>query len=88
MITPADIVDSALSRSGDCDLAVIVSHTAQVNLRWAASSLTTNGDTRATQVDVVAMHPKGGDRDDLGPGPRRWSCGGPGRARDRRRTHR
>lgn len=60
MISPEEIVATGLASAGDCDLAIIVTHTAQLNLRWAANSLTTNGDTSATQVDVVAMHPSGG----------------------------
>lgn len=60
MISPEEIVETGIASAQDCDLAIVVSHTAQVNLRWAENSLTTNGDTRATQVDVVAMHPSGG----------------------------
>lgn len=60
MITPQDIVESALAGAGDCQMAVVVSHTAQLNVRWADSALTTNGDLRQQQVDVVAMHPEGG----------------------------
>ncbi len=57
---PQDMVEAGLAAAGDCDMTVIVTESSQVNLRWAANSLTTNGDTTATQVDVVAMHPTGG----------------------------
>ena len=60
MILPQTIVEAALEQAGEYQVAVIVSHTSRVDLRWAANSLTTNGDTVATQVDVVAMHPAGG----------------------------
>lgn len=57
---PQDIVEAALAQAGDCALVATAAHTCEVNLRWAANSLTTNGDTAATQVDIVAMHPDGG----------------------------
>lgn len=59
-MTPQETVESALARAGACELAVVVTHSGEVNLRWAVNSLTTNGDAQATQVDVVAMHPRGG----------------------------
>jgi len=60
MMTPQEIVEAALARANGCQLAVVVSHAAQLNLRWAGSALTTNGAITQRQVDVVAMHPDGG----------------------------
>ena len=60
MMTPQEIVEAALAGANGCQLAVVVSHAAQLNLRWAGSALTTNGAITQRQVDVVAMHPDGG----------------------------
>lgn len=57
---PSDIVESALAAAQAEQLAVIVRHSRQLNLRWANNQLTTNGDTTATTIDVVAIDPAGG----------------------------
>ena len=56
MLTPQEIAERALGHaSGPGQLAVIVTQTSQVNLRWAANTTTTNGALSGTQVDIVAM---------------------------------
>lgn len=54
-MTPQEIAERAIEHAGTDQLAVIVTHTSQVNLRWAANTTTTNGAVSGTQVDVVAM---------------------------------
>jgi predicted Zn-dependent protease len=54
-----EIAERALAAAtGPC--IVLVSTSSEANLRWAASTLTTNGLTSATETTVVAVH--GGDR--------------------------
>ena len=56
---PAEIAERALAAAtGPC--IVLVSTTSEANLRWAASTLTTNGLTSSAETTVVAVH--GGDR--------------------------
>jgi predicted Zn-dependent protease len=55
MMRPQDIIETALAAGGG-DLAVLVTSSSQVNLRWAGNSLTTNGDAVDQEVDVIAFH--------------------------------
>ena len=56
---PAVLAERALAAAtGPC--IVLVSTTREANLRWAASTLTTNGLTSSSEATVVAVH--GGDR--------------------------
>jgi predicted Zn-dependent protease len=56
---PAVLAERALAAAtGPC--IVLVSSTREANLRWAASTLTTNGLTSSSETTVVAVH--GGDR--------------------------
>src|SRR3954465_95745 len=56
---PAEIAERALAAAtGPC--IVLVSTTREANLRWAASTLTTNGLTSSSETTVVAV--QGGDR--------------------------
>ena len=43
MSTPQQLAEYAIDRSRSADAVVIVDETSGVNLRWANSSLTTNG---------------------------------------------
>jgi predicted Zn-dependent protease len=55
MTSPQDIVERALAASSSRGCAVIVSSQSIANLRWARSTLTTNGETVTTSVTVVAF---------------------------------
>ncbi len=55
MSTPQEIVERALAASGSRACVVLVRSTSVANLRWARTTLTTNGETVATSVSVVAM---------------------------------
>lgn len=57
---PQDIATLAVAQADGCQLVALVTHGSQVNLRWAGSSLTTNGAMTGTQVSIVAMNPTGG----------------------------
>jgi predicted Zn-dependent protease len=53
--TPHEIVERALAGPGGAGRVVLVSETSQAVLRWANSTMTTNGHTTARRVSVVAM---------------------------------
>jgi predicted Zn-dependent protease len=56
---PAELAERALAAAtGPC--VVLVSTSSEANLRWAASTLTTNGLTSSSEVTVIAVHD--GDR--------------------------
>lgn len=56
---PAELAERALAAAnGPC--VVLVAATSEANLRWASSTLTTNGLTEGHDVTVIAVH--GGDR--------------------------
>ncbi len=55
-MTPQEIVEEGLAALGAERGAVLVEHTSTANLRWANSSMTTNGLTASHRVHVVA-HP-------------------------------
>jgi len=55
MSTPQEIVERALAASRSRACVVLVRSTSVANLRWARTTLTTNGETVATSVSVVAM---------------------------------
>ena len=48
------LVETALSASGADGCVVIAAEHTETNLRWAANSLTTNGQMRHRQVTVVS----------------------------------
>ena len=52
---PQEIVERALTGSAGAGRAVLVSETSEVVLRWANSTMTTNGHTTARRVAVVAL---------------------------------
>jgi predicted Zn-dependent protease len=55
-VTPAqDVVDAALRTSAADDCIVIVEERSETNLRWAANSLTTNGQMSSRAVTVVSI---------------------------------
>jgi predicted Zn-dependent protease len=53
---PDDMVERALSAAAGDGCAVLVEQTHQANLRWAANTLTTNGEARQRTMTVVALH--------------------------------
>lgn len=54
MMRPQQIVEVALRQAQNEQLAVLVEDSSEVNLRWANSSLTTNGLVQGQHVDIVA----------------------------------
>ena len=58
-MTPEEIVERALSGPGGAGRAVLVTETSEAVLRWANSTMTTNGHTTARQVAVVALEAAG-----------------------------
>jgi hypothetical protein len=48
--TPQEIVERALAGSGDAGRAVLVTETSEAVLRWANSTMTTNGHTTARRI--------------------------------------
>jgi predicted Zn-dependent protease len=55
VVTPQSLVDQALAASTADDCFVIVRDTTSANLRWANSTLTTNGVMHAVTVTVVSL---------------------------------
>jgi predicted Zn-dependent protease len=55
VITPQEIVERALAASSSRDCIVLVQARSVANLRWARSTLTTNGETLTTSVTVIAL---------------------------------
>ncbi|MGN6161095.1 MAG: metallopeptidase TldD-related protein [Marmoricola sp.] len=68
--TPQDLAEYAVDSSNAADCIVAVEQASAVNLRWANSSLTTNGSLTALQATVVAID-----------GPRSVSVAGPASTR-------
>jgi predicted Zn-dependent protease len=58
--SPQEIVERALAGPTGAGRAVLVTETSQAVLRWANSTMTTNGHTTARRVSVVAMEDVGG----------------------------
>jgi predicted Zn-dependent protease len=61
-VTPApqEIVERALAAPGGAGRAVVVTETSEAVLRWANSTMTTNGHSTARSVSVVALESVGG----------------------------
>lgn len=55
MISAQDLVEKILSRSNTDDCIVVVKDKTQANLRWASSTLTTNGVIQERNVTVIAF---------------------------------
>lgn len=55
MIAPQEIVERALAASTSRGCIVLVQARSIANLRWARSTLTTNGETVGTTVSVIAL---------------------------------
>ena len=55
MISAQDLVEKILTRSTTDDCIVIVQDSTQANLRWASSTLTTNGVIAQRSVTVIAF---------------------------------
>ena len=60
MISAQDLVEKILSRSTTDDCIVVVKDSTQANLRWASSTLTTNGVIQERSVTVIAFVAVGG----------------------------
>jgi predicted Zn-dependent protease len=55
LVPAQDVVDHALGQSAADGCIVLVSERSETNLRWAANSLTTNGQMRSRTVTVVSV---------------------------------
>ena len=60
MISAQDLVEKILARSTTDDCIVVVEDSTQANLRWASSTLTTNGVIAQRNVTVIAFVAVGG----------------------------
>ena len=60
MISAQDLVEKILARSTTDDCIVVVKDSTQANLRWASSTLTTNGVIQERSVTVIAFVAVGG----------------------------
>jgi predicted Zn-dependent protease len=60
MISAQDLIEKILARSTTDDCIVIVQDSTQANLRWASSTLTTNGVIAQRNVTVIAFVAVGG----------------------------
>jgi len=58
--SPQDIVEAALAAATTDGTVVIVTDRSEANLRWANSSLTTNGEMSSRSVTVIATNGSGG----------------------------
>ncbi|HEY7989169.1 MAG TPA: TldD/PmbA family protein, partial [Lapillicoccus sp.] len=58
--SPQDIVEAALGAATTDGTVVIVTDRSEANLRWANSSLTTNGEMSSRSVTVIATNGSGG----------------------------
>lgn len=54
-LTPQDLIERTLAKSTTDDCIVIVESRSQANLRWASSTLTTNGVIEERKVTVIAF---------------------------------
>jgi predicted Zn-dependent protease len=54
MSTPQDLVEAALVQSSADGCVVVAAEHSETNLRWAANSLTTNGQMRTRSVTVIS----------------------------------
>ena len=55
MITAQDLIEKILQRANCDECIVIVKEKSQANLRWANSTLTTNGVIQERNVTVLAF---------------------------------
>jgi predicted Zn-dependent protease len=60
MISAQDLVEKIIARSTTDDCIVVVKDSTQANLRWASSTLTTNGVIQERSVTVIAFVAVGG----------------------------
>jgi predicted Zn-dependent protease len=60
MSTPQELVDAAMGASTADGCVVIASEHTETNLRWAANSLTTNGQMRSRSMTVVSTFDRSG----------------------------
>jgi predicted Zn-dependent protease len=55
MTRPQELVEAALAASTSRDCVVLARHDAVANLRWARSTLTTNGESAGLSLTVIAL---------------------------------
>ena len=55
MISAQDLIEKVLARASSDECIVIVKDKTQANLRWASSTLTTNGVIQERSVTVLAF---------------------------------
>ncbi|MEN9454452.1 MAG: hypothetical protein RLZZ19_939, partial [Actinomycetota bacterium] len=55
MISAQDLIEKILARATTDDCIVVVKDKTQANLRWASSTLTTNGVIQERNVTVIAF---------------------------------
>ena len=55
MISPQELIERILAKSDHADCMVVVEDSTQANLRWANSTLTTNGMIAERKVTVIAF---------------------------------
>lgn len=60
MIAGQELVEAALAASAADETIVLVTDTEEAALRWAGSSMTTNGSTRSRRWTVIAVRRDGG----------------------------
>ena len=58
--SPQDVVEAALATASTDGAVVIVTDRSEANLRWANSSLTTNGEMSSRSVTVIATNGSAG----------------------------
>lgn len=55
MTNPSELVERAIAAAGAAPLVVIIKHDSRADLRWARSTLTTNGERNTTSATVIAF---------------------------------
>ena len=55
MISAQDLIEKVIARATTDDCIVVVKDKTQANLRWASSTLTTNGVIQQRSVTVIAF---------------------------------
>ena len=60
MISAQDLIEKILARATSDDCIVVIKEKTQANLRWASSTLTTNGVIQERSVTVIAFKSIGG----------------------------
>ena len=56
MTNPSELVERALAAASGASIIVLVEQDSRADLRWARSTLTTNGERTTTSATVIAFH--------------------------------